>query len=108
MLAAISPPVTPVGYSRAEPSGSVIVISGALIVSRLPAGPSRPGDDSAAYSRAVDSETEEPPMASATAELTMSASPDAVWAILRDFHGLPNWMPGIERAWPRATTGCCR
>ena len=35
-------------------------------------------------------------MASATAELTMSASPDAVWPILRDFHGLPNWMPGIE------------
>ena len=37
-------------------------------------------------------------MASATAELTMSATPDAVWAILRDFHGLPTWMPGIEKS----------
>lgn len=35
-------------------------------------------------------------MASATAELTMSATPDAVWAIVRDFHGLAGWMPGIE------------
>ena len=37
-------------------------------------------------------------MASATAELTMSATPDTVWAILRDFHGLPSWMPGIEKS----------
>ena len=39
-------------------------------------------------------------MATATAELTMSASPDAVWAILSDFHGLPKWMPGIEESVP--------
>lgn len=39
-------------------------------------------------------------MASATAELTMSATPDAVWAILRDYHGLPKWMPGIEKSVP--------
>ena len=37
-------------------------------------------------------------MATATAELTTSASPDAVWAILSDFHGLPNWMPGIDES----------
>ena len=37
-------------------------------------------------------------MASATAELTMSASPDAVWAILRDYHGLASWMPGIDES----------
>ena len=37
-------------------------------------------------------------MATATAELTMSATPDAVWAILRDFHGLDTWMPGIEKS----------
>jgi carbon monoxide dehydrogenase subunit G len=37
-------------------------------------------------------------MATATAELTMSASPDAVWAILSDFHGLPSWMPGIDES----------
>jgi len=37
-------------------------------------------------------------MATATAELSMSASPDAVWAILSDFHGLPNWMPGIDES----------
>jgi carbon monoxide dehydrogenase subunit G len=35
-------------------------------------------------------------MASATAELTMSATPDAVWTIVRDFHGLDTWMPGID------------
>jgi mxaD protein len=39
-------------------------------------------------------------MATATAELTMSATPDAVWAILRDFHGLPKWMPGIDESVP--------
>ena len=37
-------------------------------------------------------------MASATAELTMSASPDAVWAIVRDYHQLHTWMPGIENS----------
>jgi carbon monoxide dehydrogenase subunit G len=37
-------------------------------------------------------------MASATAELTMSATPDAVWAVVRDFHGLATWMPGIEES----------
>ena len=37
-------------------------------------------------------------MASATAELTMSATPDAVWAVVRDFHGLDGWMPGIEQS----------
>jgi carbon monoxide dehydrogenase subunit G len=37
-------------------------------------------------------------MASATAELTMSSSPDAVWAVVRDYHGLQGWMPGIEKS----------
>ncbi|MGZ8753137.1 MAG: SRPBCC family protein [Acidimicrobiia bacterium] len=35
-------------------------------------------------------------MAKATAELQMKASPDAVWEVVRDFHGLDSWMPGIE------------
>jgi carbon monoxide dehydrogenase subunit G len=35
-------------------------------------------------------------MAKATAELKMKASPDAVWEVVRDFHGLAGWMPGIE------------
>lgn len=35
-------------------------------------------------------------MSSATAELTMHATPDAVWAVVRDFNGLAGWMPGIE------------
>ncbi len=35
-------------------------------------------------------------MATATAELTMTATPDAVWTIVRDFHGLGSWMPGID------------
>ena len=35
-------------------------------------------------------------MATATAELAMNATPDAVWAIVRDFHGLDSWMPGID------------
>ncbi|MBK5289391.1 MAG: SRPBCC family protein [Acidimicrobiia bacterium] len=35
-------------------------------------------------------------MATATAELTMNATPEAVWAIVRDFHGLQTWMPGID------------
>jgi carbon monoxide dehydrogenase subunit G len=37
-------------------------------------------------------------MATATAELTMSSSPDAVWAVVRDYHGLQGWMPGIEES----------
>jgi carbon monoxide dehydrogenase subunit G len=37
-------------------------------------------------------------MASATAELTMSATPDAVWAVVREYHGLATWMPGIEES----------
>jgi carbon monoxide dehydrogenase subunit G len=37
-------------------------------------------------------------MATATAELTMSATPDAVWAIVRDYQGLDSWMPGIEKS----------
>jgi carbon monoxide dehydrogenase subunit G len=35
-------------------------------------------------------------MAKATAELRMKASPDAVWEVVRDFHGLGDWMPGID------------
>ena len=37
-------------------------------------------------------------MATETAELTMSSTPDAVWAVVRDFHGLAEWMPGIEKS----------
>jgi carbon monoxide dehydrogenase subunit G len=37
-------------------------------------------------------------MATATAELTMSSSPDAVWAVVRDYHGLAGWMPGIDES----------
>jgi carbon monoxide dehydrogenase subunit G len=39
-------------------------------------------------------------MASATAELTMSSSPDAVWAVVRDYQGLAGWMPGIDESVP--------
>jgi carbon monoxide dehydrogenase subunit G len=35
-------------------------------------------------------------MAKATAELAIAATPDAVWLVVRDFHGLGDWMPGIE------------
>lgn len=35
-------------------------------------------------------------MATATAQLDIDSAPDAVWAVVRDFHGLANWMPGIE------------
>jgi carbon monoxide dehydrogenase subunit G len=35
-------------------------------------------------------------MAKATAELTTTASPDTVWTVVRDFHGLQAWMPGID------------
>src|SRR4051794_4216213 len=37
-------------------------------------------------------------MATATAELTMSAAPEKVWAIVRDYQGLDAWMPGIEES----------
>ena len=37
-------------------------------------------------------------MATATAELTMIATPAAVWAVVREFHGLAGWMPGIEES----------
>jgi carbon monoxide dehydrogenase subunit G len=37
-------------------------------------------------------------MARATAELTMTATPDAVWAVVRDYHGLAGWMPGIDES----------
>ena len=35
-------------------------------------------------------------MAKHTAELEMKAAPDAVWEVVRDFHGLGDWMPGID------------
>ena len=35
-------------------------------------------------------------MADATAEITINATPDAVWAVVRDFHGLKTWQPGID------------
>ena len=35
-------------------------------------------------------------MSTATAELAMTAAPDAVWAVVRDFYGIGGWMPGIE------------
>ena len=35
-------------------------------------------------------------MSTATAELAMNATPDAVWAVVRDFYGIGGWMPGIE------------
>ncbi len=35
-------------------------------------------------------------MADARAEIAVNATPDATWAIVRDFHGLDAWMPGIE------------
>ena len=35
-------------------------------------------------------------MADATAEITIDASPDATWAVVRDFHGLQAWMPGLD------------
>jgi mxaD protein len=35
-------------------------------------------------------------MASAQAAIDIKRSPDEVWAIIGDFGGLANWMPGIE------------
>ena len=35
-------------------------------------------------------------MADASAEIRINASPDATWAVVRDFHGLQGWMPGID------------
>ncbi len=35
-------------------------------------------------------------MSTATAELAMNATPDAVWEVVRDFYGIDGWMPGIE------------
>lgn len=35
-------------------------------------------------------------MSTATAELAMNATPDAAWAVVRDFYGIGGWMPGIE------------
>ncbi len=35
-------------------------------------------------------------MAHAQAEIVVNASPDATWSIVRNFHGLHEWMPGID------------
>ena len=35
-------------------------------------------------------------MSTATAELAMNATPDAVWELVGDFYGIGGWMPGIE------------
>jgi carbon monoxide dehydrogenase subunit G len=35
-------------------------------------------------------------MASDTTETTIASDPAAVWAIVREFGGLDQWMPGIE------------
>lgn len=35
-------------------------------------------------------------MAHARAEIVVNASPDATWSIVRRFHGLHEWMPGID------------
>lgn len=37
-------------------------------------------------------------MADAQAEITIDASPEVTWTIVRDFHGLAEWMPGIEES----------
>ena len=37
-------------------------------------------------------------MATATAELTMSAAPEKVWGIVRDYQALDAWMPGIDES----------
>lgn len=43
----------------------------------------------------------------------IDASPEAVWAHIRDFNGLPKWHPGIadsriEGNWPSDRVGCIR
>jgi carbon monoxide dehydrogenase subunit G len=35
-------------------------------------------------------------MADARSEITVNASPETTWALVRDFHGLDSWMPGID------------
>lgn len=35
-------------------------------------------------------------MADGKAEVSVDASPDEVWKLVRDFGGLAEWMPGIE------------
>jgi carbon monoxide dehydrogenase subunit G len=35
-------------------------------------------------------------MADASSEITVNATPETTWAIVRDFHGLDTWMPGID------------
>lgn len=37
-------------------------------------------------------------MADAQAEITIDASPEVTWTIVRDFHGLAEWMPGIDES----------
>ncbi|MGZ4714549.1 MAG: SRPBCC family protein [Acidimicrobiia bacterium] len=37
-------------------------------------------------------------MADASTEIAVDASPDATWAVVGDFHGLGDWMPGIDEA----------
>jgi carbon monoxide dehydrogenase subunit G len=37
-------------------------------------------------------------MADGTAEITIAATPDATWAVVGDFHGLGDWMPGIDES----------
>ena len=39
-------------------------------------------------------------MSTATAELTMTSSPDAIWAAIGDFYGIASWMPGIDSLEP--------
>jgi carbon monoxide dehydrogenase subunit G len=36
-------------------------------------------------------------MASGKAEVSIARSPDDVWKLLREFGGLEQWMPGIEK-----------
>jgi uncharacterized protein YndB with AHSA1/START domain len=43
----------------------------------------------------------------------IDASADAVWALVRDFNGLPKWHPSIEESriegnWPADRVGCIR
>lgn len=43
----------------------------------------------------------------------IDASAEAVWALIRDFNGLPKWHPGIaelriESNWPADRVGCIR
>lgn len=43
----------------------------------------------------------------------IDAAAEAVWALIRDFNGLPKWHPGIadsrvESGWPADRVGCIR